>query len=48
MTFVAVDRFGDLDLQRLCPSVSIMRDLGGRGGMAEMVEAAERIASRAA
>jgi predicted ATP-grasp superfamily ATP-dependent carboligase len=39
----AVDRFGDLDLQRLCPSVSIMRDLGGRGGMEEMVEAAERI-----
>jgi uncharacterized protein len=40
---VAVDRFGDLDLQRLCPSVSIMRDLGGRGGMAELVEAAEAI-----
>jgi predicted ATP-grasp superfamily ATP-dependent carboligase len=40
---VAVDRFGDLDLQRLCPSVSIMRDLGGRGGMAELVDAAERI-----
>lgn len=40
---IAVDRFGDLDLQRLCPNVSIMRDLGGRGGMAEMVEAAERI-----
>ena len=39
----AVDRFGDFDLQRLCPSVSIMRDLGGRGGMEEMVEAAERI-----
>ena len=39
----AVDRFGDLDLQRLCPSVSLMRDLGGRGGMAELVEAAERI-----
>ncbi len=39
----AVDRFGDLDLQRLCPSVSIMRDLGGRGGMAELVDAAERI-----
>ena len=40
---VAVDRFGDLDLQRLCPSVSIMRDLGGRGGMAELVDAAARI-----
>jgi len=40
---VAVDRFGDFDLQRLCPSVSIMRDLGGRGGMAELVDAAERI-----
>jgi len=39
----AVDRFGDLDLQRLCPSVSIMRDLGGRGGMAELVDAAERV-----
>lgn len=39
----AVDRFGDLDLQRLCPSVSILRDLGGRGGMAELVEAAERV-----
>jgi predicted ATP-grasp superfamily ATP-dependent carboligase len=39
----AVDRFGDLDLQRLCPSVSMMRDLGGRGGMAELVDAAERI-----
>ena len=39
----AVDRFGDLDLQRLCPSVSNMRDLGGRGGMEELVEAAERI-----
>ena len=43
MTSCAVDRFGDLDLQRLCPSVSILRDLGGRGGMAELVEAAERI-----
>ena len=40
---VAVDRFGDLDLQRLCPSVSILRDLGGRGGMAELVDAAERV-----
>jgi predicted ATP-grasp superfamily ATP-dependent carboligase len=39
----AVDRFGDRDLQRLCPSVSIMRDLGGHGGMEEMVEVAERI-----
>ena len=39
----AVDRFGDLDLQRLCPSVSIMRDLGGRGGMAELVDAAEPV-----
>ena len=39
----AVDRFGDLDLQRLGPNVSIMRDLGGRGGMAELVEAAERV-----
>jgi uncharacterized protein len=40
---VALDRFGDLDLQRLCPSVSVMRDLGGRGGMAALVDAAEEI-----
>jgi len=40
---VALDRFGDLDLQALCPSVSILRDLGGRGGMAELAEAAERV-----
>ena len=39
----AVDRFGDLDLQRLCPSVSMMRDLGRRGGMEEMVDVAVRI-----
>jgi predicted ATP-grasp superfamily ATP-dependent carboligase len=39
---VAFDRFGDLDLQRLCPSVSLLRDLGGRGGMAALVDAAER------
>jgi uncharacterized protein len=39
---VAFDRFGDLDLQRLCPSVSVLRDLGGRGGMAALVDAAER------
>jgi uncharacterized protein len=40
---VAVDRFGDLDLQQLCPSVSVLRDLGGQGGMAALVDAAERI-----
>jgi predicted ATP-grasp superfamily ATP-dependent carboligase len=40
---VALDRFGDLDLQRLCPSVSVLRDLGGRGGMAALVEAADGI-----
>jgi predicted ATP-grasp superfamily ATP-dependent carboligase len=40
---VAIDRFGDLDLQQLCPSVSVLRDLGGRGGMAALVDAAERI-----
>jgi uncharacterized protein len=40
---VALDRFGDLDLQRLCPSVSVLRNLGGRGGMAALVEAAEEI-----
>jgi predicted ATP-grasp superfamily ATP-dependent carboligase len=39
----ALDRFGDLDLQRRCPSVSLLRDLGGRGGMAELVDAAEGI-----
>ena len=27
---VALDRFGDLDLQQLCPSVSVLRDLGGQ------------------
>jgi predicted ATP-grasp superfamily ATP-dependent carboligase len=40
---VALDRFGDLDLQRLCPSVSVLRDLGGRGGMRALVDAAEGI-----
>jgi uncharacterized protein len=40
---VALDRFGDFDLQRLCPSVSVLRDLGGRGGMAVLVDAAETI-----
>jgi predicted ATP-grasp superfamily ATP-dependent carboligase len=40
---VALDRFGDLDLRRLCPSVSLLRDLGGRGGMAALVGAAENI-----
>jgi uncharacterized protein len=40
---VALDRFGDLDLQRLCPSVSTLRDLGGRGGMAALVDAADGI-----
>jgi len=40
---VALDRFGDLDLQGLCPSVSVLRDLGGRGGMAALVDAAEKI-----
>jgi uncharacterized protein len=42
---VALDHFGDLDLQRLCPSVSVLRDLGGRGGMAALVDAAEEIAA---
>jgi uncharacterized protein len=40
---VALDRFGDLDLQPLCRSVSVLRDLGGRGGMAALVDAAEEI-----
>jgi uncharacterized protein len=39
---LAFDRFGDLDLQRLCPSVSLAHDLGGGGGMADLVDAAER------
>jgi predicted ATP-grasp superfamily ATP-dependent carboligase len=42
---VALDRFGDLDLQQLCPSVSVLRDLGARGGMAALVDAAEEIAA---
>jgi predicted ATP-grasp superfamily ATP-dependent carboligase len=42
---VALDRFGDLDLQRLCPSVSVLRDLGGRGGMAALVDAGEEISA---
>jgi uncharacterized protein len=42
---VALDHFGDLDLQRLCPSVSLLRDLGGRGGMAALVDAAKEIAA---
>jgi predicted ATP-grasp superfamily ATP-dependent carboligase len=45
---VALDRFGDLDLQRLCPSVSNLRDLGGHGGMEALVDAAESIAAEAA
>jgi predicted ATP-grasp superfamily ATP-dependent carboligase len=40
---IAVDRFGDLDLRRMCQGVSILRDLGGEGGMAELVEVAEAI-----
>jgi uncharacterized protein len=40
---VALDHFGDLDLRRLCPSVSVLRDLGGRGGMAALVAAAQEI-----
>ena len=40
---VALDRFGDLDLQRLCPSLSVLRDLGGHGGMAALVNAAAEI-----
>jgi predicted ATP-grasp superfamily ATP-dependent carboligase len=40
---VALDRFGDLDLQQLCHSVSVLRDLGGRGGMEALVDAAEDI-----
>jgi uncharacterized protein len=42
---VALDRFGDLDLQRLCHSVSVLRDLGGRGGMAAVVDAAKDVAA---
>jgi uncharacterized protein len=39
----AADRFGDVDLQRMCPGLSIMRDLGGRGGMADLVAAVEDV-----
>lgn len=39
----ALDRFGDRDLQRVCPGLSLLRDLGGRGGMAELVAAADGI-----
>jgi len=39
---LAFDRFGDLDLQRVCPSVSLLRDLDRDGGMADLVDAAER------
>lgn len=39
---IAFDRFGDLDLRRRSPSVSLAHDLGGSGGMAELVDAAER------
>jgi uncharacterized protein len=42
---VAFDRFGDLDLLRLCPGVSVLRDLGGRAGMAALVDAAEKLAA---
>jgi predicted ATP-grasp superfamily ATP-dependent carboligase len=38
---IAVDHFGDVDLRRACPSVSVP------GGMAELVEAAERIPAEA-
>jgi predicted ATP-grasp superfamily ATP-dependent carboligase len=41
----ALDRFGDLDLQRLCPSFSVLRDLGGRGGMAALVDAAQDVSA---
>jgi predicted ATP-grasp superfamily ATP-dependent carboligase len=44
---VALDRFGDLDLQGVCPSVSVLRDLGGRGGMEALVDAARDIAADA-
>jgi len=44
---VAFDRFGDLDLQRLCPSVSLLRDLGGDGGMEALVDAADGHPARA-
>ena len=40
---VALDHFGDLDLQGMCPSISILRDLGGRGRMAELVAAADDV-----
>lgn len=39
---VAYDRFGDADLRRVCPGVSLHHDLGGRGGMAALVAHAQR------
>jgi uncharacterized protein len=42
---MTLDHFGDLDLQQLCPSVSVLRDLGATGGMAALVDAAEEIAA---
>ncbi len=36
----AYDAFGDSDLRRVCPTVSLRRELGGRGGMRALVEAA--------
>lgn len=40
---VAVDYFGDSDLRRLCQSVSLLRDLEGRGGLPALVAAARRL-----
>lgn len=39
---VSLDRFGDADLRALCPGRSIARDLGDRGGMADLVDLADR------
>lgn len=43
---VALDRFGDLDLEQICESRSL-RDIGGAGGMAALVAAAEGLAAEA-
>lgn len=44
---VALDYFGDADLQAACSSVSLLRDFGGRYSPAALVEAASQIAAPA-
>lgn len=44
---LALDYFGDTDLQATCPSRSLLRDYGGRYSPAALVDAAEAIAAPA-